>query len=186
VLPKETPVESYHLNVGQCYSYWQLFVCARQMTFFSKLWKWIKKIPAAAAVVLVVGQRTWEHIHAILITLPLQHKNTCIITFTHREEPSQCAMSESQRTSALRCGRCTFHFSMILLSLLSTCPWSCFKPVTVCVYEQQPIGTATQPLARGALLNSCASLYPKTQLKTPKCTLNHIWRPFNIGNMQLR
>jgi len=82
VLPKETPVESYHLKVGQCYSYWQLFVCARQMTFFSKLWKWIKKIPAAAAVVLVVGQRTWEHIHAILITLPLQHKNTCIITFT--------------------------------------------------------------------------------------------------------
>lgn len=82
-MPMETPMESYHLHVGQCHWYWKLFVCARQMTFFPKLWKWIKKIPAAAAV---VGRRTWEHIHTI-ITLPLQNKNTsntCIITLTQR------------------------------------------------------------------------------------------------------
>lgn len=161
-MPKETPMKSYHLNDGQSYSYWKLFVCAREMTFFSKLWKWIKKIPAAAAV---VGQRTWEHIHAI-ITLPLQYKNTsntCIITLTQRGSfPVRDVWVTTYLWVTMR--TLYFSFSMIMVSLLSTCPWFCFKPVTVCVYEQQPIGTATQPLVRGALLNSCASLYPKTQL----------------------
>lgn len=80
---RKTPMESYHLHADQCHWYRKLFACARQMTFFPKLWKWMKKIPAAAAV---VGQRTWEHIHTI-ITLPLQNKNTpntCIITPTQR------------------------------------------------------------------------------------------------------
>lgn len=125
-MPKETPMKSYHLNVGQSYAYWKLFVCAREMTFFSKLWKWIKKIPAAAAV---VGQRTWEHIHAI-ITLPLQYKNTsntCIITLTQR---GSFPVRDVWVTTYLwlRCGRCTFHFQWLWFPCCRPAPGSVSSP----------------------------------------------------------
>lgn len=124
-MPKETPMKSYHLNVGQSYSYWKLFVCAREMTFFSKLWKWIKKIPAAAAV---VGQRTWEHIHAI-ITLPLQYKNTsntCIITLTQRGSfPVRDVWVTTYLWVTMR--TLYFSFSMIMVSFAVDLPLVLFQ-----------------------------------------------------------